>query len=209
MTVDVELVPALVQPLAALYLLDDGGAPGGLLEVGVVPDEYQAVPLHGGVGGQPGLFGDGGGGVRDLHTAAGLAGVFPVVERTLDTLAPHSTSHREVGPQVDTVGLHHVHRPGLPAVDGQVEAQGVHLPHLGPAQVAALEQDKPTVGITGRAPAEPLQSPGPVDGRRLELAGGEVAVADIRELEEKVSQAETGEELLTSLTLFIGQSQSQ
>ena len=65
-TVDVELVPALVDPLAALYLLNGRGSPARDLVVRVVPQHDHAVPLHAGVGGQLGLLGDGGAGVGDL-----------------------------------------------------------------------------------------------------------------------------------------------
>ena len=185
MTVDVELVPSLVDPVAALNLRYGGGTPAGLLLVSVIPQVDQAVPLHGGECWQPGLVPDGGGGVGDLDTLASVAAVFPVVEGTLNAVSLHSAAHRNVGPQVDTVGGHHEYLAGLAPVDGQVEAQGVHLPDLTCAEVAALQQDEPTVGETRGESANLLQPSRSVDRSRPQLARAEVTETNVRELRSK------------------------
>ena len=185
MTVDVELVPSLVDPVTALNLGYCGGTPAGLLVVCVIPEVDQTVPLHGGECREPGLVPDDGGGVGDLDTLASVAAVLPVVEGTLDAVSLHPPTHGNVCPEVNTVGRHHEDLAGLSPEDGHVEAQGVHLPHLAAAEVAALQQDEPTVGETRRDPANLLQPPGPVDGRRSQLAGAQVTETNVRELRGK------------------------
>lgn len=49
--------------------------------------------------------------VGDPHTLAIVALKLPAMERALDAVSHHSASHRQVGPQVRAVGVHHV---GLP-----------------------------------------------------------------------------------------------
>ena len=93
MTIDIELVPPLVHPLARLHLADGRRMPGGRVSVCVVPDHDQTIDLDTRPRDQPRLGGDGAPGVGNLHTAARVSAEFPVVEWTLDTVSTNSTEN--------------------------------------------------------------------------------------------------------------------
>ena len=93
MAINIELVPALVDPLARLHLADGWRMPGGQVTICVVPDHDQTVDLHTRPRDQPRLGRDGTPGVGNLNTSARVAAELPVVEWTLDTVAPDAAEN--------------------------------------------------------------------------------------------------------------------
>ncbi|CAG7041751.1 hypothetical protein PICSAR181_01158 [Mycobacterium avium subsp. paratuberculosis] len=110
--------------------------------VPLVPGQHEAVPLHARVGADADVVLAADLAVGNQRVAA-VAAPLPPVPGADDVLALHGAADAEVGAQMLTVGVHHVHPPRRGAEQHQLLAEVVRALDLAGGQVGSERHDEP------------------------------------------------------------------
>ena len=108
-TVNMVLIPSLVNPATILNTVKHRRKPSWLLLFCMVPHKHQVIPLQADVGLQPGHLRDGGCSIRNIHTFSRVSRKLPIMKRALNTIPANSATSTYIGSKMRAVSISYEH----------------------------------------------------------------------------------------------------